>query len=415
MILLFFALFSLSITLLLIGLIKPTYVIRWGKRRTRKHAVFLYGVIGLSMIIGMVVLPVEPENNIQAPQEVSSPATVVNDQTDVDPSKVATNDKTISQSVSPSPNISENQTNKIQLKQKVYSEPTYYQGATNKEGLPEGYGKITYVVNEEYVLYEGEFINGLYDGLGTLYLLGSSEIEFSGLFHNGERMFYPYENEFYFDKGKISFKGEESKTKSGKIMTVFYTGGNTYYIGEWKNKQINGKGAIFYNRYPQVKLSEGIYVNGELDGKGKTYHENGTLKSQGTFKNGKLNGEGKTYYSNGELETEGQYKDGALTGKAKTYHENGNPDADGNFEDGRPMGKIRLYHENGNLAFEGSFDEGILKPYGIYGKGKLYHENGEVMYEGEFKAGKYDGEGTLYNDSGEVIQKGQWQAGNFIN
>jgi len=53
-------------------------------------------------------------------------------------------------------------------------------------------------------------------------------------------------------------------------------------------------------------MFEGEYKNGEKNGKGKEYNDNGKLKFEGEYKNGKRwNGKGKEYYGNGKLEFEG--------------------------------------------------------------------------------------------------------------
>jgi hypothetical protein len=56
MILLFFAGFAVSILLLLIGLIKPSLVLRWGARRTRKRSTLIYGLATIAFLIGMVAV-----------------------------------------------------------------------------------------------------------------------------------------------------------------------------------------------------------------------------------------------------------------------------------------------------------------------------------------------------------------------
>lgn len=430
MILIFFSGFFISILLLLIGLIKPSLVLRWGNSRTRKRSTLLYGIITIICLVGMVV--VTPDTTTQ--EQVTN---VPNNQ--LENNKIATSSEALKESNSEELTASEsnnaineaekeaNDVNivRIQLEKDVYSSPTFYEGEINEAGQPHGEGNITYTmsVNDSstnelkestLILYIGGFQNGEYHGQGTLYREGYADIEYSGIFENGEKIFFPYQNEFYFDNGEISFHGEQSKTKSGETMKVYYPGGNIYYSGEWEDNQINGEGIIFHDVYPEQKEAEGSFENGELNGDGKTFYQSGTLKEEGTFAEGKLEGNGKTYYTNGNLHLEGKFTAGDLDGKGMTFYENGNPESQGTYKDGKQMGKIKMYHENGSIAFEGSFEEGLMKPYGIYGNAVLYHENGEIMYKGEFKASKYHGEGTLYNDSGEVIQNGKWDEGNFI-
>ncbi|MEF3309597.1 toxin-antitoxin system YwqK family antitoxin [Paenibacillus sp. GYB004] len=418
MILLYFPGFVLSVLLLLVGLVKPSLVLRWGSKRTRGRSSLLYGIAAITFATAMVVVTPDSPSSGQssatklAPDEPTKP---INEKQPSPPADLPANGK---ESANP-------KTVRIELAERHRSQPTFYEGEVNQQGQPHGNGTITYtttdmnketraITEKTHVLYKGQFTNGIYDGIGTLYRDTSGAVEFSGVFRNGEKTLYPFENEFYYDKGKISFYGDPAKTKAGKTMKVFYLGGNLYYSGAWENKQPNGKGTLYYNIFPEQKQAEGTFKNGSLNGKGKMFHENGQVWREGSFSAGQLDGSGKTYHSNGNLESEGTFKEGKLHGKGKTYHENGNLDGDASYEEGKPIGKAKIYHKNGKLAFEGTFDQGMFKPHGIYGNGILYHENGKIMYKGEFKASKYHGKGTLYNDSGDVIQEGQWNEGQFV-
>ena len=65
----------------------------------------------------------------------------------------------------------------------------------------------------------------------------------------------------------------------------------------------NGKGK---NIFMEKLIFEGEYLNGEKNGKGKVYYNNGKLKFEGEYLNGKKNGKGKQYNYDGELEFEGE-------------------------------------------------------------------------------------------------------------
>ena len=55
---------------------------------------------------------------------------------------------------------------------------------------------------------------------------------------------------------------------------------------------------------------EGIYLNGERNGKGKEYYDNGNLKFEGIYLNDERNGKGKEYDKNGKVLFKGEYLDG---------------------------------------------------------------------------------------------------------
>ena len=61
-------------------------------------------------------------------------------------------------------------------------------------------------------------------------------------------------------------------------------------------------------------------MNGEKNGKGKEYYENGKLKFEGEYLNGEKHGKGKEYYENGKLRFEGEYLNGERwKGKIKKF------------------------------------------------------------------------------------------------
>lgn len=404
MALVLFLLSFASLLLLLLGMIKPRLVVRWGQKRSRGRVLLFYG---LSMIVCFVwflaIIPPVP-NTAKESLAASAP------ENSTDTSKAEDTKKEDSPKVSPTTdNIQSNpdpatKSNKVQYKlpnPKFYGLDTgvdsYYEGEVNAKNLPNGEGKITYKIpnnKKQYdtlTFYEGHFSNGLYDGKGTLYSFGADKIEFSGIFNNGEKVFYPFDNEFYYNQitepHTIKFHGDPAQTKAGSSMKVYYVGGNTYYEGEWKNNQINGKGTIYFLNGKPNEI--GTFENGKLTGKGKIYNEKGDWE-EGTFSEGKLDGKAKIYFASGKLSVEGKFKNDKLVGDYKEYY------------------------ENGNLKSEGTYDEGWLKEYGRYGYGVDYYENGKPKYKGEFSNSQYDGSGTLFNENGDVIQKGKWKNGKFV-
>ena len=269
-----------------------------------------------------------------------------------------------------------------------------YEGEVNEEGVPNGKGESYYTddTGQKRYIYKGEYKSGKYHGKGTLYLHNlSNEPTISGVFVDGNPVMFPFENEFYLIDGKIEFMGESSKIKTGKNMVVYYPRGNVYYKGQWKNKNMNGKGTTYYNYHEKIPFQKGKFKNGILLGTGKVYYENGKLHYNGKFKEeGFLHGYG-------------------LSGKATEYYENGKIKYKGQFKGGNYQGKGKYYYENRKLAYEGEWKAGNPN-----GKGKHYFENGVLSYDGKWKAGNYNGKGTLFNEKGEVIQKGTFKNGRFV-
>ena len=104
-----------------------------------------------------------------------------------------------------------------------------------------------------------------------------------------------------------------------------------------------------YNSYNQYLIYEGEYANGQRNGKGKEYHENGIIKNSGEYLYGKRNGKGNEYYYSGELYFEGEYLNGKRW-NGKGYDVNGTI----SYEIKNGSGNIKeLTEDGGNILFEG--------------------------------------------------------------
>ena len=96
--------------------------------------------------------------------------------------------------------------------------------------------------------------------------------------------------------------------------------------------------AVGFHKIKVFKEFEGDYLNGQRNGKGKEYYNNGKLKFEGEYLKGKKwngigydinnhkvyelkNGSGyiKEYYADGKLKIEGEYLNGERNGKFKEY------------------------------------------------------------------------------------------------
>ena len=120
----------------------------------------------------------------------------------------------------------------------IWEEGKYYIGEI-KNNLPNGKG-IKYYSNGN-ILYEGDFINGKFEGNGKLiwedndFYIGQFKY---GLFH-GKGIEY-YSNE------KIKYEGDFINDKyEGNGKYIWEDG--EYYIGQWKNSLFHGKGIEYYS------------------------------------------------------------------------------------------------------------------------------------------------------------------------
>ena len=277
----------------------------------------------------------------------------------------------------------------------IWEDGSYYEGEL-KNNLPNGKG-IKYYTNGN-ILYEGDFINGKFEGKGK-YINRKQEYyigEFKEGLANGK-------GKIFYKNGNIKYDGEfingyvEGKGKS------FFENGD-YYIGLWKNGLMNGKGKTYF---PDGKISyDGDYVNGLEEGFGKVFFENGGYYI-GQWKNGFIDGKGIEYYSNGKIRYEGNFVRGKLEGNGKLIFEN-NEYYVGQWKKGLRNGIGIEHYSNGNIRYEGDYVKD-----GLNGYGKYIWENGEY-YIGQWKNYKKHGKGTYFNSNGEIINKGKWLNDEFI-
>ena len=109
-----------------------------------------------------------------------------------------------------------------------------------------------------------------------------------------------------------------------------------------------------YNRFNNNLEFEGEFLNGQRNGKGKEYYDNGNIKFEGEFLNGQRNGKGKEYNENDNIKFEGEYLKGKKNGKGKEYDQYGKIIFEGEYlNDNKIKGKIyncknEIYEYNGN-------------------------------------------------------------------
>lgn len=185
-------------------------------------------------------------------------------------------------------------------------------------------------ISEKFLIYYmGNFKNGMFDGYGVLF---STDNEFkytivSDVFL-GENPILPQETcEFIFDYllNYVSYEGKFDENKRSGI-------GNTFNISEVfdvLNDPIEGY--PYYNVYPDVTV--GTYKDGELNGDARIYGHN-HLSYSGEVKDGEENGYGTWYYENGQAEYEGEIKNGKPHGKGSRYGEDGQLIYSGEWKNG---------------------------------------------------------------------------------
>ena len=249
------------------------------------------------------------------------------------------------------------------------------------------------------------------------------------------KIIFSYLNELIKLKVIKYNKKLQSKIGVGLIYYKHFSGSYIIYETNKKGKQYN----IVDNRL----LFEGEYLNGERNGNGKDYFDNGKLYYEGEYSKGKMEGKGKEYYEDGGLRFEGEYKNGnEWNGKGydksnnivyelkygkgfiKEYYNIGKLYFEGEYMNGQKNGKGKEYYYDGELRFEGEFKDGkkwngkgydenkniIYELNNGQGKVKYYGSNSEIEFEGEYVNGEKNGKGKEYN-SGELDFEGEYLNG----
>ena len=212
------------------------------------------------------------------------------------------------------------------------SNAKYFYVGESKDNRPDGFGMIfgistgsgTYALADGFMIYYiGDFKNGAYDGFGALF--SADEYDLSSMIDNIvqsgtitsdevledtiEYLFNYVSYEGQFKDGKKNGKGNEFSFPNVEIGLPF----------DFNNDPIDGY--RYYNIYPDVTMGE--YKNNELTGDVKEYWHN-HLWYSGEMADGQENGKGAWYYNNGQIMYEGEFKKGKQNGKGSYYDENGN-------------------------------------------------------------------------------------------
>lgn len=319
--------------------------------------------------------------------------------------------------------------------------------------------------SEEFLLYEGELLDGKYHGRGYLHY-SNGAVEFFGDFaaglKSGKGQLYNkeskliYDGEFFEDRkegengilydhegsGQVIYCGswKENKYLSG---TLSFANGLPNYKGSFSEQLFDGSGEEFSEAEEKRILRSGPYVAGSLDGPTgcKTYYDetDGPVLYEGGYSNGLYNGEGIIYFKNGMKKFEGHFTNGNIeNNEGQYYFETGVLMYKGPIIDESFTGEnVTLYTESGSVKYEGPMESNeqhgasgklyfsetsdngpILKYEGGFKMGffhgddvSMYHETGKIAFKGNYVDGKQNGENCLvYDDQGQVLYEGGMEA-----
>ena len=242
-------------------------------------------------------------------------------------------------------------------------------------------------------IYNGKYINGKYIYDDGKYYIG----EFKNNKPNGKGIKYNKNGNILYDGDFINGKFEGN----GKYVRE----DGLSYIGQWKNGLSHGKGTMYYSN-GNIKY-KGDWVNNKYEGNGMDIQENGYYYI-GQYKNGFANGIGREYYPNGNLKYQGDWVNDKPEGNGKYIWEDGFYYI-GQLKKGLRNGKGIMYYPDGSVNYEGDWVNDKYE-----GNGKLIHENGDYFI-GQFIDGEMNGKGTLYFSNGDIFKTGNWIKNTWLN
>ena len=111
-------------------------------------------------------------------------------------------------------------------------------------------------------------------------------------------------------KGDIFYTKDTNKPYSGPVFSLYKNGQKGY---------------------------EGIFKDGEQDGKWTSWWRNGQKESERTYKYGEKDGLETWWYENGQKEKETTYKDGYGDGLWTYWYENGQKMVEGTYKNGESI------------------------------------------------------------------------------
>ena len=156
----------------------------------------------------------------------------------------------------------------------------------------------------------------------------------------------------YYSDGKLKYEGDRINGNFEGKGTYYYKRGNRYE-GEWKKGLKHGKGILYYDHEAKKKRYEGNYIKGEFEGKGIYYWDDGSYY-EGDFVKGLKHGYGKYYQKDGKLKYKGHFFNDKYGGEGEYYCNNGDYYI-GDFKDGYKHGKGTLFNKKGDVIIKGKF------------------------------------------------------------
>ncbi|KAG9476890.1 hypothetical protein GDO78_002343 [Eleutherodactylus coqui] len=244
--------------------------------------------------------------------------------------------------------------------------------------------------------YEGELVNGLYEGEGIAYYRDGNVYRglFSEGFMHGKGEYtwadgLKYEGEFFmnFPMGHGIYTWPNGSRYEGQVYKAVRHGTGVQvssdqqvsYAGEWCMGKRHGKGAIYYNA-EGTSWYEGDWIHNSKEGWGVQRFPSSNIY-EGQWKNNKFHGEGRMRWLTSNEEYLGQWENGVQNGLGThTWY----------------LKRVAGSQYSLRNEYTGNFVNGAR-----HGQGQYYYANG-AMYDGEWKNNKKQGMGKFIFKNGRI-------------
>lgn len=177
-----------------------------------------------------------------------------------------------------------------------------------------------------------------------------------------------------------------------KIFDKFYPSSTINNIDDYILNKFYDKDVKFY-----LSIFPPFYF-GNINGYSKVWHLNGNLCCEGNFLFKRV-GKWKTYYENGNKNEIVTYNlDGELNGYGAFYHENGKLASYCLYINGKKFGKFKEWHLNSKMKISGEYSHNIKTGLWSY-----YYSNGFKFEEGKYECGKRKGIWKKFDFNGKNL------------
>ena len=134
------------------------------------------------------------------------------------------------------------------------------------------------------ILYRGDFENGKYSGVGTLFHEDSGVPIYIGQFKDGQ---FSGQGTLLYSKNKPYYTGEFLAHKPHGLGTMFIGDNIKFYAGEFFNGEIDGFGTLFQDKGTKIEF-RGMWRRNQREGFGTQHNKMGFPVARGWWHNNML-------------------------------------------------------------------------------------------------------------------------------